>query len=37
MSSGTTNGTMRHHIGPMPRRCLAFSKKIENHRASVWR
>lgn len=29
------NGTMRHHIGRMRRLCLAFSKKIENHRAAV--
>ncbi|XXU34660.1 transposase [Sorangium sp. So ce1000] len=29
------NGTMRHHIGRMRRLCLAFSKKLENHRAAV--
>jgi hypothetical protein len=26
---------MRHHIGRMRRLCLAFSKKLENHRAAV--
>lgn len=29
------NGTMRHHIGRMRRLCLAFSKKLPNHRAAV--
>jgi len=29
------NCTMRHHIGRMRRLCLAFSKKLENHRAAV--
>ncbi len=29
------NGTMRHHIGRMRRLCLAFSKRIEHHRAAV--
>lgn len=29
------NCTMRHFIGRMRRRCLAYSKKIENHRAAV--
>ncbi len=29
------NGTMRHHIGRMRRLCLAFSKKLDNHRAAV--
>lgn len=29
------NGTMRHHIGRIRRRCYAFSKKIDNHRAAV--
>lgn len=29
------NGTMRHHIGRMRRLCLAFSKKLANHRAAV--
>lgn len=27
--------TMRHHIGRMRRLCLAFSKKLPNHRAAV--
>ncbi len=29
------NGTMRHHIGRIRRLCLAFSKKVENHKAAV--
>lgn len=29
------NATMRHHIGRMRRLCLAFSKKLANHRAAV--
>lgn len=29
------NGTMRHHIGRMRRLCLAFSKKLPNHRAAI--
>ena len=29
------NLTMRHHIGRMRRLCLAFSKKLPNHRAAV--
>lgn len=29
------NGTMRHHIGRMRRLCLAFSKKLQNHRAAI--
>lgn len=29
------NGTMRHHIGRIRRLCLAFSKKLDNHRAAV--
>ena len=29
------NGTMRHHIGRMRRLVLAFSKRIENHRAAI--
>lgn len=29
------NGTMRHFIGRMRRKCYAFSKKIENHRAAA--
>lgn len=29
------NGTIRHHIGRMRRLCLAFSKKLANHRAAV--
>lgn len=29
------NGTMRHHIGRMRRLCLAFSKRIEHHRAAI--
>jgi IS1 family transposase len=27
--------TMRHHVGRMRRLCLAFSKKVSNHRAAV--
>jgi IS1 family transposase len=29
------NLTMRHHVGRMRRLCLAFSKKLPNHRAAV--
>jgi IS1 family transposase len=29
------NGTMRHHIGRIRRLCLAFSKKLENHKAAI--
>nr|WP_240807027.1 transposase [Polyangium spumosum] len=29
------NATMRHHIGRMRRLCLAFSKRIDRHKAAV--
>ncbi|MDC0747360.1 transposase [Polyangium mundeleinium] len=29
------NATMRHHIGRMRRLCLAFSKRLDRHRAAV--
>lgn len=29
------NGTMRHHIGRIRRLCLAFSKKLDNHKAAI--